>query len=101
MTFQVQQADQLSIKQMEEYLQGSRQMEFAIEGRTEVYRLIDRVLSQCHYSQLGKRERGIARAYLIKLTDLRRAQATRLIGRWSQSREVRPLPPRRPNFARR
>src|SRR5450759_4093990 len=101
MTFQVQQADQLSIRQMEEFLQGSRRMEFKLEGQAEVYRLIERVLSQCHYSQLGKRERGVARAYLIKLTDLSRAQATRLIGRWSQSREVRPLPPRRPSFARR
>ena len=101
MTFQVQQADQLSIKQMEEFLQGSREMEFTIEGRAEVYQLIERVLSHCHYSKLCKRERGVARAYLIKLTDLSRAQATRLIGRWSQSREVRPLPPRRPSFARR
>src|SRR5665811_498145 len=94
MTFQVQQADQLSIKQMEEFLQGSCQMEFTIEGRAEVYGLIERVLSHCHYSKLGKRERGVARAYLIKLTDLSRAQTTRLIGRWSQSREVRPLPAR-------
>lgn len=30
-----------------------------------------------------------------------RAQVTRLIARWSQARQVRPLPPRRPNFARR
>jgi len=60
---------------------------------------IQRVLSQCHYSQLGKRERGVARAYLIKLTDLSRAQATRLIGRWRWIREVRPLPPRQPSFA--
>jgi hypothetical protein len=101
MTFQVQQAEQLSIEQMEEFLQGSRRMEFKLEGRAEVYGLIERVLSHCHYSKLGRGERGIARAYLIKLTNLSRAQATRLIGRWSQSREVRPLPPRRPSFARR
>ena len=101
MTFQVQQADQLSIEQMEEFLRGSRRMEFKPEGQAEVYGLIERVLSHCHYSKLGKRERGVARAYLIKLTDLSRAQATRLIGRWSQSREVRPLPPQRPSFSRR
>lgn len=101
MTFQVQQAEQLSIEQMGEFLQGSRRMEFKPEGQAEVYGLIERVLSHCHYSKLGKLERGVVRAYLIKLTDLSRAQATRLIGRWNQSREVRPLPSRRPSFPRR
>ena len=101
MTFQVQQVDQLSIKQMEEFLQGSRRMEFQLEGQAEVYGLLERVLSHCRYSKLCKRERGVARAYLIKLTGLSRAQATRLIGRWNQTREVRPLPPRRPSFSRR
>lgn len=43
----------------------------------------------------------MARAYLIKLTDLRRTQTTRLIGRWSQSGEVRPLLARRPSSPRR
>ncbi len=70
MTFQVQQADQLRIQQMEEFLRGSRRMEFKLEGQAEVYRLIEQVLSHCGYSKLGKRERGIVRAYLIKLTDL-------------------------------
>ncbi len=86
---------------MEEFLRGSRRMEFQPEGQAEVYGLIERVLGHCHYSKLGKRERGVVRAYLIKLTALSRAQATRLIGRWSQCREVRPLPARRPSFARR
>jgi hypothetical protein len=40
-------------------LRGSRLTEFAIEGRAEVYRLFERVLNQCHYSRLGKRERGV------------------------------------------
>ena len=66
-------------------------MEFKPEGQSEVYGLIERVLSHCHYSKLGRRERGVARFYLIKLTDLSQAQPTRLIGRWRQSREVRPL----------
>jgi hypothetical protein len=40
MTFQVQQAEQLSIEQMEEILRGRRRMEFKLEGQAEVYRLI-------------------------------------------------------------
>lgn len=74
MTIQVQQAEQLSIEQMEEFLRGSRRMEFKLEGQEEVYRLIERVPSHCRYGKLGRRERAIARAYLIKLTNLSRAQ---------------------------
>jgi hypothetical protein len=44
MTFQVQQAGQLSIEQMEEFLRGSRRMEFKPEGQAKVYRLIERAL---------------------------------------------------------
>jgi hypothetical protein len=101
MTFQVLEADRLSIDQMREFLQGSRQIEFKLEGQAAVYVFLERVLQHQHYSQLGKGERGVIRAYLIKLTGLSRAQTTRLIARWNETREVRPLPPHRPNFPRR
>lgn len=101
MTFQVLEADRLSIDQMREFLQGSRQIEFKLEGKAAVYGFLERVLQHQHYSQLGKRERGVIRAYLIKLTGLSRAQTTRLIARWNETRQVRPLPPHRPSFPRR
>lgn len=101
MTFQVRQADELNLDQMCEFLQGSREIEFAVETRSEVYQFVEGVLRYQHYGQLGKSDRGIIRAYLIKLTGLSRAQATRLIGRWTETRQVQPLPARRPNFPRR
>ncbi len=86
---------------MREFLQGSRQIEFKLEGRAAVYGFLERVLQYQHYGQLGKGERGVIRAYLLKLTGLSRAQTTRLIARWNQTRQVRPLPPQRPSFPRR
>lgn len=100
MTFQVQKADRLSLEQMQEFLKGSRQIEFALGSRTEIYEFVESVLRYQHYGQLGKSERGLIRAYFIKLTGLSRAQMTRLIGRWRETRQVRPRPPQRPNFAR-
>ena len=101
MTFQVHEAERLSIEQMREFLQGSRQLEFALQGKAAVYQFLERVLQTQHYGQRSRAERGVVRTYLSKLSGLSRAQTTRLIGRWNQSRQVRPLPPRRPNFPRR
>jgi hypothetical protein len=101
MKFQVNQTDRLSIDQMREFLQGSRQIEFTPEGKTAIYGFVERVLQHQHYGRLGKSQRGTIRSYLMKLTGLSRAQTTRLIARWNQTREVRPLPPHRPNFPRR
>ena len=101
MTFQVHEAEQQSIEQMREFLQGSRQLEFALQGKAAVYQFLERILQAQHYGRCSRSERGVVRAYLIKLTGLSRAQITRLIGRWNETRQVRPLAPRRPSFARR
>ena len=86
---------------MREFLQGSRHLEFALQGKVAVYGFLERVLEARHYGQLGRAERGVVRAYLAKLSGLSRAQTTRLIGRWNQTRQVQPLPPHRPSFPRR
>lgn len=101
MTFQVHEAEQLSIEQMREFLQGCRQLEFTLQGKAAVYQFLERVLQARRYDRCSRAERGVVRAYLAKLTGLSRAQTTRLIGRWSQNRQVRPLPPHRPTFPRR
>jgi hypothetical protein len=101
MTFQVHEAEQLSIEQMREFLKGSRQLTFAHQDKAAVYQFLERVLQARHYDRCCRAERGVVRTYLAKLTGLSRAQTTRLIGRWSQTRQVRPLPPHRPSFPRR
>lgn len=101
MTFQVHEAERLTVEQMREFLQGSRQLEFILEGKEAVYQFLERVLQAQHYDRRSRAERGVVRAYLARLSGLSRAQTTRLITRWQQNREIRPLPPRRPSFPRR
>jgi transposase InsO family protein len=97
----MQDADRLTIEQMSEFLQGSRAIEFSLRERLAVYGFLERVLEHQHYARLPKLQRGIVRAYLIKLTGLSRAQLTRLLGRWLECRQIRPLPAQRPHFVRR
>jgi len=49
---------------MREFLQGSRQLEFASPDRRAVYELVERVLQAQHYAQLGRKDKGVVRAYL-------------------------------------
>ena len=58
MTFQMHEAEWLSIEQMQEFLRGSRQVEFELAGKDAVYGFLERVLRHQHYGQWGKRERG-------------------------------------------
>lgn len=101
MTFQVNDAERLTIEQMREFLQGSREIVFSLKERTACYAFVERLLQRHCYGQLSRVDRGVVRQYLVKLTGLSRAQATRLIQRWAETRQVRPLPPRRPSFPRR
>src|SRR5258708_2435957 len=98
MTLRMQDADRLTIEQMSEFLQGSRAIEFSLRGRVPLYGFLERVLTHQHYARLARVQRGVVRAYLIKLTGLSRAQLTRLLGRWLKSRQIRSLPAHRPPF---
>lgn len=91
----------LTVADMEEFLQGSRKMGFSVSGREAVYAFIEAVLGRQRYGRLSKTERGIVRRFLIKVSGLSRAQITRLIGQWRQTRKVRRRPPQRPRFRRR
>ncbi len=69
--------------------------------RALVYAGVEEVLERCHYSRLGKADKGLLRHYLECLSGLSRAQIGRLIARWlhharavratgEQSRGLRP-----------
>jgi hypothetical protein len=50
---------------------------------------------------MSKGQRGIVRRFLAKITALSRAQLTRLIQRWMNTRRIERKPARRPSFHRR
>lgn len=66
-----------------------------------VYGLIERVLKPHQYRRLKKGQKGIVRSFLAKVTALSRAQVTRLIQRWVETRRIGRKPAQRPNVPRR
>ncbi len=72
-------AESLSREQIREFLASSEPIEFAGCGRKQRYAWVERVLAAQRYGELSKRERGVVRAYVEKVTGMSASQVTRLI----------------------
>jgi hypothetical protein len=75
-------AEGLSREQIQEFLKSSAPIEFVGCGRDEKYAWVEQVLGVQNYADLGKRERGVVRAYVEKVTGMSTSQTTRLIRRF-------------------
>src|SRR5450631_552845 len=93
--------EKLTLSEMEDLLAGSRKITWTTEDSETKYDFITAVLKQQSYSKLGKRERGLVKRFLTKVTAISRAQMTRLIAQWIDQRTIERKPARRPSFARR
>ena len=91
-------AESLSQEQIREFLKSSQPIEFAGCGRDEKYSWVERELGAQKYGKLGKRERGVVRAYVEKVTGMRAAQTTRLIRAFVDHGAVRAAPYQRHRF---
>src|ERR1017187_10998311 len=91
MIIRMENAEGLSLPQMEALLETSQEVRFAAKGRKEIYEWVERVLVRQEYAMQGKRTRGGVRAYLAKMTGKPLPQITRL-GR--QYRETGQVPAR-------
>jgi len=91
-------AESLSREQIREFLKSSEPIEFAGCGRREKYAWVERVLRAQRYGELGKRERGVVRAYVRKVTGMSAAQTTRLIRAFLDHGEVSAAPYQRHRF---
>ncbi len=85
----MQNAENLSQEQIREFLESSREIEFAGCGRAEIYAWTERVLVSQEFGSLGKRERGMIRAYVEKVTGRSSSQMTRLIRTYLDTGRVR------------
>jgi transposase InsO family protein len=101
MTISMQNLEKLTLAEMEEFVEGSRKLTLSVEGEGAIYGFIEGLLRAQQYRRLSKGQRGIVRRFLTKVSGLSRAQTTRLIARWTKTRQVRRQPSRRPHFARR
>src|SRR5947207_9471034 len=91
-------AECLSQDQIQEFLKSSEPIDFAGCGRNEKYAWVECVLRAQNYRDLGKRDRGVVRAYVEKLTGTSAAQMTRLIRGFLDQGVVRTAPYERHRF---
>jgi hypothetical protein len=100
MTIRMSNLERLTLAEMEEFVTTSRQVTWSAVDPGSVYKLIERVLKAQQYRRLSKGQRGIVKRFLAKVTGLSRAQLTRLIQRWMETRRIERKPARRPSFHR-
>lgn len=91
----------LSLEQMRAFLAGAEPVEFAGQGRKEVYGWVERLLARHEYAVLGKAGKGLLRRYVEKMTGLSRAQVTRLISAYQATGRVKVAAYERRRFAKR
>lgn len=73
---------------------------FEAESKAEAYDWLEEQLKRYRYDKLGKRERGLVRQYLRTYTGYSASQLSRLIGRWTTTRQLRLKQYQRHKFAR-
>jgi hypothetical protein len=71
-----------SIKEVEEFLQGNHKISFSISSKKERYELINNILLKFRYRKLSKKEKGLIKKYLIKLTGYTESHIKKLNKQW-------------------
>jgi len=94
----MQDPEQMTLEQMRTLVDSSQTVRFSIEGREAFYNLVSRVLKHHGFARLSREHKGIVRRFLVKVTGRSRAQITRLIGQWMQSRSIQANLPLRRRF---
>ncbi len=97
----MQHAERLTLAEMQEFLSASNNLSFAGTGRQQIYGLVEGVLRAQKYLGLSRKDKGIVRRYLVKISGLSLAQITRLIARWRERGLIQPQASRRHRFPRR
>jgi len=92
-------AETLTHSQIAKFLKASETIEFAGQGRAEVYGWVEKTLVAQEYARQGKKRKGAIRAYLSKMTGLSLPQITRLIRSYRQTGKVVAKAYRRHRFA--
>ena len=83
-------AERLTLAEMREFVASSSSLTFTGAERKEIYGLVERTLQVHEYLRLAKKNKGVVRRYLAKISGRSLAQITRLIRRYRQSGAVQP-----------
>lgn len=87
-----------SLEQIRAFLAGSGEVRFTGQRRDEVYAWTERTLVRHQYASLSKREKGLVRQYVARMTGLSRAQVTRLIAGYTDTGRVKAATYQRKKF---
>jgi predicted DNA-binding transcriptional regulator AlpA len=90
-----------SLEQVRAFLAGSGEVRFTGQSRTEIYVWTERTLMRHQYVSLSRREKGLLRLYVARMTGLSRAQVTRLIASYADTGHVKAAPYQRRKFGAR
>lgn len=77
-----------TIEELRYFLKSSTPLIFKGQKRTEIYEWVEDTIIKFDYQTLGKKDKGIIKAYLEKITGLSRAQITRLISKQRKTGKV-------------
>lgn len=88
----------MSVDEIRQFLTSTQPLEFQAVTREEKYKWIEKNLKQYKYLKLSKKEKGILRAYMRKMTGFSSSQLTRLIYAYKWTGEVKITTYRRHRF---
>lgn len=91
-----------TLDQVRAFLDGSTAVSFEPPASADRYGWLEATLRQFGYERLKRADKGLLRAFLLKVTGYSKAQLTRLLAQWRAARGIRDRrgPPTQP-FARR
>lgn len=96
----MQNAETLNPEQIREFLKSSEAIALTGQSRAETYAWAQRLLVEQEYASQGKKDRGLIRAYLCKMTGLSMPQTARLIQMYRETGVVALKPSLRHEFSR-
>jgi hypothetical protein len=89
----------MSLEQIQAFLAGGSEVQFAGLHRDEVYAWTEQTLVRHEYASLSRAGKGVLRQYLARITGLSRAQVTRLITSHAETGHVKAATYQRSRFA--
>jgi transposase InsO family protein len=95
----MQNAETLDPEQIRNFLEAGETLAFVSQSRAETYAWAQGLLVAQEYACRSKKERGVIRAYLSKVTGLSMAQTARLIQMYRETGVVEQKPYRRHEFS--
>lgn len=91
----------VTLDDIRDFLQGTSGVEFRLEEKDVCYDWIRRTLVRFWYLRLGKKDKGVVRRYMEKVTGYSHPQLNRLIAQYRDTGEIRRSPRTTNGFSRR